>query len=516
MNLPRPRILLCCLTLLALAMLAGCGRPHGEVVIGSKKFTEGIVLGEVLRGLLDDAGIPARHRRALGGTRIVYNALVNGEIDAYVEYTGTLRHELFASNPSNGAAVVSDADRADALADLRALLARDGIVLAGSVGFENNFALGIPEARAAELAIARISDLRSHPNLRIRFGSEFMERADGWPGLRDFYGLPQRDVRGVEHELAYRALASGDADITELYTTDAEIAYYGLRTLEDDRAYFRRYDAVLLYRADLAQRVPTAVAALERTLGLIDAARMIEMNAGVKLSGHSEAEVAADLLRSELGIELRAEADGFFARLLRHTLEHALLVGVSLAAAVLVAVPLGIIAAHRPRLGQLVLAAVGVAQTIPALALLVFMIPLFGIGAGPALVALFLYSLLPIVRNTHAGITGIAPSLLESAEALGLPPLARLRRIELPLALPTILAGIKTAAVINVGAATLGALIGAGGYGQPILTGIRLDDSWLILEGAVPSALFALGVSWLFERAEIAVVPRGIRGNRSS
>jgi osmoprotectant transport system permease protein len=396
---------------------------------------------------------------------------------------------------------------------LAARLAEDGIRLGGAIGFENNYALGIPKPRADELGLTRISDLLAHPGLRLRFGNEFMDRADGWPGLRDFYGLPQRDVRGVEHELAYRALASGGADITELYTTDPEIAYYDLRTLDDDRGYFRRYEALLLYRADLEQRVPPAVTALKQSIGLIDAPRMIAMNAAVQIDGRSEADVASELLRTELGIDRVVQSEGLVARLLRYTWEHAVLVGISLTAAVLVAVPLGIVAAHRRRLGQVVLGAVGVAQTIPALALLVFMIPFFGIGAGPALVALFLYSLLPIVRNTHAGITGISASLRESAEALGLPPGARLRRIELPLAMPMVLAGIKTAAVINVGAATLGALIGAGGYGQPILAGIRLDDTALILEGAVPAALFALAASWLFERAERAVVPRGIRSS---
>ena len=495
---------------LVACLASGCARTDGKVSIGSKKFTEGIILGDVLTALVADSDIPVRHRRALGGTRIVYNALVSGEIDAYVEYSGTLIHEVLADDGLDAAA-----DPATVRERLAARLADDGIRLGGAIGFENNFALGVPKPRATELGLARISDLRAHPNLRLRFGNEFMDRADGWPGLRDFYALPQRDVRGVEHELAYRALGSGDADVTELYTTDAEIAYYDLRTLDDDRRYFRRYDALLLYRIDLEQRQPEAVAALKRSVGLIDAPRMIAMNAGVKIDGRSEAEVAADLLRTELGIDRAPPPDGFIARLLRHTWEHAFLVGISLTAAVLVAVPLGIIAAYRRRLGQIVLGVVGVAQTIPALALLVFMIPLFGIGAGPALVALFLYSLLPIVRNTHAGITGISASLVESAEALGLPPAARLRRVELPLAMPTVLAGIKTAAVINVGAATLGALIGAGGYGQPILAGIRLDNTALILEGAVPAAVFALAVSWLFERAEQAVVPRGIRGRAS-
>jgi osmoprotectant transport system permease protein len=144
-----------------------------------------------------------------------------------------------------------------------------------------------------------------------------------------------------------------------------------------------------------------------------------------------------------------------------------------------------------------VLGLTGAIQTIPALALLVFMIPWFGIGAWPAIAALFLYSLLPIVRNTHLGLRAIPGDVRESAIVLGLPAAARLRLVELPLAAPSMLAGVKTAAVINIGTATLGALIGAGGYGEPILTGIRLDDMELILEGAVPAALLALLVHWI-------------------
>ncbi len=192
--------------------------------------------------------------------------------------------------------------------------------------------------------------------------------------------------------------------------------------------------------------------------------------------------------------------------------EHVALVSISLAAAILVAIPLGIVAARRPRLGAVILTMVGVIQTIPSLALLVFMIPWLGIGAKPALVALFLYSLLPIVRNTATGLRDIPNSLRESAEALGLPPRARLVKIELPMASRAILAGIKTAAVINVGTATIGALIGAGGFGQPILTGIRRDDLRMILfEGAIPAALLALAVQGAFDLAERFLVPRGLR-----
>jgi osmoprotectant transport system permease protein len=492
------------LLLSMLTSLAACEQRDAAVVIGSKSFTEGVILGETLRALTQDAGLPARHERALGGTRLLFNALASGEIDAYVEYSGTLSSEIFAGERPRG------------LQDLAGLLAARGIVLAGSVGFQNNYALGMRASEAQRLGVETISDLARHPELRLRFSNEFMDRSDGWPGLQAAYRLPQHDVLGVEHDLAYRAIAAGDADITDLYTTDAEIAYYGLRTLEDDRGFFPRYEAVLLYRADLARRNPGAVAALQRILGIIDAPTMIRLNAAVKIDRRSESDVASTFLAEGVGLRSTLRSEGRIERLLRHTREHLLLVTLSLATAIFVAVPLGILAARRPRAGQFLLGLVGIGQTIPALALLVFMVPLVGIGAGPALIALFVYSLLPIVRNTHAGLTGIPLELLESADALGLPRGARLGRIELPLAAPTILAGIKTAAVINVGGATLGALVGAGGYGQPILTGIRLDDTALILEGAVPAALLALGVQWLFEFAERHLLPRGLAARRQS
>jgi osmoprotectant transport system permease protein len=238
---------------------------------------------------------------------------------------------------------------------------------------------------------------------------------------------------------------------------------------------------------------------------------MIEMNARAKLDKTPEPLVAADFLAARLGVGGQARLEGRLGALGHRAVEHLALVAVSLGAAILFAVPLGIFAARRRWLGQLVLAMTGVVQTIPSLALLVFMIPLFGIGAPPAIAALFLYSLLPIVRNTCAGLSGIPPPLRESAEALGLSAGARLRLIELPLASPSILAGIKTSAVINVGTATLGAVIGAGGFGQPILTGIRLDDVGLILSGAVPAAALALAVEGLFAALERLVVPRGLR-----
>jgi osmoprotectant transport system permease protein len=268
---------------------------------------------------------------------------------------------------------------------------------------------------------------------------------------------------------------------------------------------------VVLYREDLQQRAPEVVNSFRRLEDRIEEKAMVSMNARAKIEKVSESSIAAFFLAQNLGLHAQVQEVGWDARLLRHTRQHLFLVGLSLLAAVIIAIPLGVLAARKPRLGQGILGVTGVLQTIPALALLVFMIPLLGIGAPPAIMALFLYSLLPIVRNTHAGLVGIPVELVESAEALGLPAGTKLWRIELPLASRSILAGIKTSAVINVGTATLGALIGAGGYGQPILTGIRLDDVGLILQGAMPAAILALTIQGFFDWVERFIVPLGLR-----
>ena len=488
-------------------VLLGGGAAHAasapEIVIGSKKFTESVILGEIVADLARSAGAEVRHRRELGGTRVLWGALLGGDIDAYPEYTGTLTREILAGEN------VSSEDR------LRQVLAARGIVMGRPIGFNNTYAIGMKPERAKALGIRTISDLRAHPNLRMGLNNEFLDRGDGWKGLKGFYGLPQTDVTGLDHDLAYRGLAAGDVDATDVYTTDAEIPYYHLTVLEDNRHYFPVYDAVLLYRQDLVRRAPKAVAAFARLGGAIDAETMRTMNEKVKIERVPDVRVAAAFVTQKFDIAATAHTETFWSRLWRNTLDHLTLVAISLGAAILVAVPLGIVAARRRDVGQVVLGVTGILQTIPSLALFVFMIPFLGIGGPPAIVALFLYSLLPIVRNTHAGLVGIAPSLSESAEALGLSAGARLRIVELPLAARSILAGIKTSAVINVGTATLGALIGAGGYGQPILTGIRLDDIGLILEGAVPAAVLALLVQGGFELGERLVVPRGLRLRRA-
>jgi osmoprotectant transport system permease protein len=491
--------------LAAVVAAPGCGQRYAgapELRVGSKGFTESVILGELTTLVARGAGARARHQREIGGTRVLFGALVRGDLDVYPEYTGTLAREIFS-----GRSLRTDDE-------LRAALAAEGVHMGPALGFDNGYVLGMREEVAVRLGIRTISDLRGHPELVLGFSNEFMERGDGWPALRHAYDLPQRDVRGVDHDLAYRGLEQGSIDVVDLYSTDAEIRYYKLHTLVDDRGHFPAYRAVLLWREGLERRAPAAIAALDGLAGRIDATAMTAMNARAKLDRVPETRVASDWAADTLGLRTTAEAEeGRAKRIWRRTREHLLLVGVSLALALVVALPLGIAAARRPRLGQLVLGAVGVVQTIPSLALLVFMIPILGIGSPPAFVALFLYGLLPIVRNTAAGLRGIPPELVDSARALGLPPGAVLRLVELPMAAPAILAGIKTSAVINVGTATLGALIGAGGYGQPIITGIRLDNVGLILEGAIPSALLALAVQGVFDLCERVLVPRGLRSD---
>lgn len=474
-------------------------KPNPSLTVGSKKFTESVILGEALTLLLADSGFQVSHQTALGGTRILWGALLAGEIDVYPEYSGTLLREILADQ------------RLGDLEALRAALAERGVEMSAPLGFENTYAVAVTAETAERLGLNAISDLRAHPDLRFGFSNEFLDRGDGWPGLKRRYRLPQTRVQGLDHDLAYRGIASGRIDATVVYTTDAEIDRYGLVQLADDLGYFDDYQAVLLYRSDLDLRAPEAVGVLKRFEGMIDEPRMAGLNGMVKLDGASEPEAAAQLLADDLDVVVEVKRKGLWQRLLERTLQHLGLVTVSLTAAILVAVPLGIIAARRRRLGQLLLGLTGVLQTVPSLALFVFLIPLLGIGWLPSVAALFIYSLLPIVRNTHAGLTDVPRPICESADVIGLTPNARLRLVELPLAARSILAGIKTSAVLNVGTATLAALIGAGGYGQPILTGIRLDDTALIMQGAVPAALLALAFQGLFELGERWAVPRGLR-----
>ena len=496
------RWLLVAIALLPLVGPTGCrtsAHSARPVRVGSKAFTESVLLGEILRLLALSVGSQAEHRAQLGDTSKTWNGLLVGELDVYVEYTGTLTQEVLAR------------ERIRTPEQLDAVLAGYGLRMSRSLGFCNNYALGMRRSQAETRNIRTISDLVQHPDLRIGLSNAFLERADGWNALKAHYRLPFATPRSMEHSVAYQAILQGSLDVLDLYTTDAEILQGDLLVLEDDRRFFPRYEAVLLYRADLEDRLPKVVQTLKRLEGAIDEKTMQQLN-NRALQKIPEAKVAADFLAEQLRVDVPVEADSLARRLWRMTGEHVFLVAVSLLAAIVLAIPLGVIAAHRPLIGQLLLALVGGIQTFPALALLSLLILLTNrIGTWPALIALCLYSLLPIVRNTSTGIRDISLNIRESAAALGFSAWDQLWLVELPLASRAILAGIKTAAVINVGFATLGGLIGAGGYGQAILSGLNKNDALLVLEGAIPAVSLALIVQGLFEIVERLVVPRGLR-----
>ncbi len=484
---------------------AGHAQQPSPVRIGSKSFTESVILGEMLSTLVKHAGHASDHQSELGGTQVLWQALGRGEIDAYVEYSGTLSEEILA-----GEGVV-------VLDQIRDRLAPNGVRISEPLGFSNTYAIGMQRKRAAELGINKISDLREHPDFKLGFSDEFVERRDCWNGLKSRYKLPHTSIRALDHSLAYRGVWSGSIDVIDLYSTDPEIISFDLQVLDDDLAHFPLYEAVIVYRAELEQTHPAVVAAFAKLAGKLDSSQMAALNKASRIERQPETLIAAKFLQEHVDSSIilpDVHANLFQRRLARfqtNTWEHCYLVGISLTLAIICSIPLGILAYRQPHWGEWILGVVGIIQTIPSMALLVFMIPILGLGAKPAIFALFLYSLLPIVRGTHLGLTSLPQSIHESALALGLSANARLRLIELPLAAQSILAGIKTSAVINVGTATIGALIGAGGYGQPIITGIRLADLWLILQGAVPAAIMALLVQAAFGWAERALVPAGLR-----
>ena len=496
-----------CAVLLALACTLTAAAPGGSdapLRIGSKRFTESYILAELLaQQAAPHTSSPPQVRAGLGNTAIVYEALRSGQIDVYPEYAGTISQEILKSDtPLN-------------LAQMHAALAPLGLGVEVPLGFNDGYALAMRSADAQTLGIASISDLAHHRELKLGLSNEFIGRADGWRGLANRYGLQQVPA-GLDHGLAYDAIAAKQIDVMDIYTTDAKIDHLGLRVLLDDQHYFPRYDAVLLYRLDLPRRQPQAWAALQALQGRIDEAAMIAMNARAELKGAAFDVIARDQLaawaNAAAAVKTGDRADGaqrgFWAKLfapdmLRLATQHLLLVAVSVLLATLLGVPAAVFTLRHPRLSTAVLGGAGLLQTVPSIAMLAVLISALGaIGTMPALIALTLYAFLPIMRNTATGLRQVPEGLRMAGQALGLSARQRMRHIELPLALPTIVAGVRTATAISIGTATIAAFVGAGGFGERIVTGLALNDRELLLAGALPAALLAVLSEALFELLE--------------
>jgi osmoprotectant transport system permease protein len=506
------------------------------IVVASKPFAESYILSEIFAQLLESRGYAVDRRPGLGSTEITFGALTRNEVDVYPEYTGTGLVAILDEEPPASAAAAFRR-----VADV--FEERWGARWLPPLGFENTYAIAVRPRTADSLGLATLSDLaRVAGGLVAGFSPDFSGRSDGLPGLREVYGLEPAAIRPLLQAVKYQALVEGNVDLIDGYGTDGQIARYGLVVLVDDREFFPPYDAAPLVSRRLAEESPGAVTVLTELSGRFDESLMRELNRRVEVDGAAIATVAADALAAiglladdgsgrgsapsgfgttgagTAGAEPGRAPDrallpylwGRRADTLRYTRRHLLLVAVSLAAGLLVAVPLGLVLERVRVAAEAVIRGVGVLQTVPSIALLAFMIPLFGIGVVPAVVALFLYSLLPMLRNTYTGVRDADASAVASARALGMTELELLWWVRLPLAAPVIMAGVRTAAVINVGTATLAAFIGAGGLGDPIVAGLALSDTHMILSGAIPAAVLALLVDSVLAVAERLVTPKGV------
>jgi len=516
---PRCRAGVVLVALLAGFLLAGTARADEEpIVVGSKNFAESRLLAEMFAQLLERrAGLTVERRLNLAGTQICFEALRTGAIDLYPEYSGTGLVSILGEPPGPGPAAALNRVRGE-------FRRRWDLWWLAPLGFENAYALAVPRELAERVGLRSISDLaRVAPGLRAGFGYEFVERDDGLPGLRDAYGLRFAEVRQLQQALKYRAVAEQKLDCLDVYTTDGRLLVHDLVVLEDDRGFFPPYAAAPLVRGATLARHPEIATVLGLLGGVLDESAMRAHNLRVQERGEAIESVAADALAG-LGLigpvdapRVSTREAGLFAyvvsrrhELARRTGEHVALTAIALALGILVAVPLGLLLERHRRIAESVIRLSGVTQTIPSLALLAFMVPLFGVGAAPALVALWIYSIFPILRNTYTALRDAPADVVDAARALGMTDGQLLRRVRLPLGAPVILAGIRTSAVLTVGTATLAAFIGAGGLGVPIVAGIQLADTTRILSGALPAAMLALIVDGLLAVLEAALRPRGV------
>ena len=517
-NAPLFALLALCLVSGGVPVRSSAQRP--PVVVASKPFGESFLLAEMFAQLLESRGITVERRLGLGATQIAFQALRSGAIDVYPEYTGTGLVAVLNQTPEGTPEQVFRSVS-------RAFRERWGIRWLPPLGFENKYAIAVRPSSAESDSLLTLSDLAEvAPRYVGGFSPDFIGRADGLPGLEDAYGLRLRDVRSLLQAVKYEALALGEVDVIDGYSTDGLIDRFDLVVLTDDRDFFPPYQAAPVVGRNLWQGRPDAIRALSELAGTLDEELMRRLNRRVEVDGEELDAVARDAL-TEIGLvggpAVRIISDarenetslGVYlwehrSRTLALTARHLLLVIVSLLAACLVAIPLGLILDKAQRRAEVVIRGVGLFQTIPSIALLAFMIPMLGIGVVPALVALFLYSLFPILRNTYTGIRDADPAAVDSARSLGMTNSQILRYIRFPLAVPVIMAGVRTAAVITVGTATLAAFIGAGGLGDPIVAGLALSDTQMILSGAIPAAVLAFLVDAGLGVLERVVTPAGL------
>lgn len=489
------------------------------LTIGSKVFSESLILGEMLGLILEKKfNQPVIRRLNLGGTKVVFDALQKGDIDTYPEYTGTgyvfiLKKKDFSRDPK----LIYDQVK-------KAYYDQFKIIWGPPIGFNNAYDLAVRSDDPDFEDIDSLSELpKDLSEYRFTSAHEFMERTDGFNAFKKFYGLKfdQDNVIGMDAGLMYAALQDEQVDMIMAYGTDGRISAYHLKVIADDKHFFPPYWAAWVFKEETLKKYPHLKDAMNIFHNLINKKEMQKMNAQVDQFKRSPRDVARNFLISKgilHGKIVKGKKRSFLQfvykkrkYLLKVTKDHIKLSALSLLLALLISLPTGILLTRFEKLAGPVFAVVNTLQTIPSLALLGLLIPLTGIGFTPAIIALFLYSLLPLIRNTYTGINGVNKNYIEASKGMGLTSLQILKSVEIPLAMPVILAGVRTSSVIVIGTATLAALVGAGGLGEPIFRGVATINSQLILLGAVPSALLAIIVDKLLALAELRLISKGLQ-----
>ncbi len=471
------------------------------IVIGSKNFTESIVLGETMAQLIEArTDLNVIRKLNMGGTVVNFEALKNGEIDLYPEYTGTGLVNLLKKPAINDPEKVFEIVKKEFKQNF-------DLIWLPQFGLNNTYAIAVRNDDPRVEGITSISDLaKVSGQLKLGAELEFLDRPDGYQNLAREYGLKfkKENISNLDAGLMYQAIEQGQVDVISALATDGRNKSFNLRILEDDRFFFPPYYAAPLVREETIQEHPELRTVLEELSGKLDDKTITAMNFQVDAEGKTPADVSREfLVKSGLVKGKYAQTSSSQKGFLHYfwsekdylfTLfwQHLYLTLFGLFIALIIGVPSGIILTRKPEIANYVFGVVNTIQTIPSLALLGFLIPLLGIGQTPAIIALSLYALLPVVRNTYVGIQEVNPILKDAVRGIGLTDMQILRTVEIPLALPTMLAGIRIATVLLVGTATLTSLVGAGGFGEPIFRGIASVQTNTILLGTIPTALMAI------------------------
>ena len=498
-------------------------RPNKKAIfIGSKIFTENVLLAEMLALLLEERhGLKVIRKFNMGGTQLVFSALRRGDIDIYPEYTGTgwvmiLKKSRSAEPKKTYHAVKKE------------FLKRFNLIWSLPLGFENTYALAVHKKDPRFKSVNQISQLKGQaPLFRLALSHEFAERKDGFKNFIKKYKLNflKNNILTMNAGLMFSALDNKKTDIIIADSTDGRIKAFNLKTLKDDKKFFPSYQAAYLTRSEALSQSPEIKQAFQSLEGSISEKEMIRLNSQVDQLKKGVSKTARGFLIKKSLLKGKAQAEGeqsllayYMGRkkyLFKILMEHLILVFSSLFFALLFSVPAGLWAARQPSAGKAVFALVNTLQTVPSLALLGLFVPLLGIGFLPAICALFLYSLLPIIRNTFEGLKNVDRHFIEVSSGMGLSQWQILKYVQIPLALPVMLAGVRTSAVTLVGTAALAAFIGAGGLGDPIFRGISILDSRLIFLGAVPACLLAVALDQLLALLESLMISKGLKLEKS-